>query len=112
MSFDILWSRRPGRDSGLRPGAARRPIARPRVEALESRRLLSVTINEFYIPASPASAPTQITAGPDGNLWFTEYFGEKVGRIAVNGIVTEFRLPLPDPESGPYGIAAAPDGNV
>ena len=30
------------------------------------------TINEFPMPTANAS-PDGITAGPDGNLWFTEY---------------------------------------
>ena len=31
-----------------------------------------------------------ITARPDGNLWFTEYEGNKIGRITTSGIITEF----------------------
>jgi streptogramin lyase len=119
MRFDILWSRRPGRDSRFPPGAAwrgaRKSIARPRVEALESRRLLSVTIHEFYIPASPASAPTQITAGPDGNLWFTEASVNSIGEInPITHAVAQFPLPTPGQPNGitAGGIAAGPDGNV
>jgi len=35
-------------------------------------------ITEFPVPTA-GSAPRDITTGPDGNLWFTEYLGNKVG---------------------------------
>ena len=41
----------------------------------------------------------EITAGPDGNLWFTEYLGERIGRITPLGVVTEFSAAFPD---GPW----------
>ena len=40
----------------------------------------SGTITEFTIPTT-SSIPEGITAGPDGNLWFTENGGNKIGRI-------------------------------
>jgi streptogramin lyase len=49
-----------------------------------------------------------ITAGPDGNIWFTKPDGHKIGRITSSGAVTEFDVP----GGRPYGIAAGPDGNV
>jgi streptogramin lyase len=63
---------------------------------------------EFAIP-SPNSQPQGITAGPDGNLWFTESATGKIGRITPSGIITEFLLPSGRP---PLGITAGPDGNV
>jgi virginiamycin B lyase len=68
------------------------------------------TITEFPIPTI-SSFPTGITAGPDGNLWFTEFHGNEIGRITTAGVVTgEFLIPtrLSDPE----GITAGPDGNL
>jgi streptogramin lyase len=35
---------------------------------------------EFPIP-TPGSIPWGIAAGPDGNLWFTEFLGNKVGYV-------------------------------
>jgi streptogramin lyase len=80
----------------------------------------SGTITEFGIPTS-ASEPAGIAAGPDGALWFTEGFqyvssmnpgitagGNKIGRIATSGAITEF--PVPTASSNPVGIAAGPDG--
>jgi virginiamycin B lyase len=51
-----------------------------------------------------------ITEGPDGNLWFTEWSGNKIGRITPSGTVTEFTIPTA--ASSPNGIVAGPDGNI
>ena len=51
-----------------------------------------------------------ITAGPDGNLWFTE-LGGAIGRTTPAGVITEFRAGLPD-NSAPKDITAGPDGNL
>jgi hypothetical protein len=68
-------------------------------------------ITEFPVPTG-SSQPYGITAGPDGNLWFTEngIAGNKIGRITTAGVITEF--PLPNASSAPRGIAAGPDGNL
>src|SRR5688572_14768365 len=68
------------------------------------------TITEFPLPAATSSA-LWITSGPDGNLWFTEFFGAKIGRITPLGVITEFPLPTP-PGVDPLGITAGPDGNL
>jgi streptogramin lyase len=67
------------------------------------------TITEFPIPTSPSN-PNGITAGTDGNLWFTENLGNQIGRITTAGVVTEF--PIPTAGSYPQGITAGPDGNL
>jgi streptogramin lyase len=38
------------------------------------------SITEFPIPTA-GSQPAGIAAGPDGNLWFAEQLGNKIGRI-------------------------------
>ena len=65
-------------------------------------------ITEFDLP-TPNALPQFITAGPDGNLWFTEYGAGKIGRITLSGVITEFNAPS---GAGPTTIAAGPDGNV
>ncbi len=57
-----------------------------------------------------ASQPRYIAAGPDGNLWFTEYGGNKIGKITTGGVITEFALPTAG--SQPSGIALGPDGSL
>jgi streptogramin lyase len=77
------------------------------------------TLLEFDEPFSiePHSGTTGITAAPDGNLYFTQYARQAIGRITPAGLVTEFLLPVP-PHDGstqpffwPYNIAAAPKGD-
>ena len=59
-----------------------------------------------------ASASIQrIVTGPDGNLWFTEYYSNSIGRITPDGVVTEFSEGI-TPGGGPFAITAGPDGNV
>jgi sugar lactone lactonase YvrE len=93
-------------------GAAQRRARRPGVEALERRRLLSLAalppIEEFPI-STPAAGPHEITTGPDGALWFTEYAGNKIGRITAGSLTDYSGL---SPSSAPVGIAAGPDGNL
>lgn len=63
----------------------------------------NLTIVQYPLP-TPGSLPNSITAGSDGNLWFTET--NAIGRITTNGDLTEF------PVSGPDNITAGPDGNL
>jgi streptogramin lyase len=66
-------------------------------------------VTEFPIPTID-SGPLAITAGPDGNLWFTEFSANQIGRITTSGVFTEFHIPTP--ESGVQVITAGPDGNL
>jgi uncharacterized protein (TIGR03437 family) len=64
--------------------------------------------NEYVVP-TPTASLAGIAAGPDGNLWFTELDGKKIGRITTAGAITEF----PVPAGGcPEGITNGPDGAV
>jgi virginiamycin B lyase len=53
-------------------------------------------------------APTGITNGSDGALWFTESLGNKIGRITTTGVINEY--PIPTANSYALSIAAGPDG--
>ena len=67
-------------------------------------------IAEFPIPTASAG-PHGITAGPDGNLWFTEINADQIGMInPTTHAVTEF--PIPTAGAEPDGITAGPDGNL
>src|SRR5258706_5518635 len=63
------------------------------------------TITEFHV--SNVGVPQGITAGPDGNLWFTEFYDNVVGRITPKGTSTLFRLNTVN--SATY-ITKGPDG--
>jgi virginiamycin B lyase len=49
----------------------------------------ALPLTEFLLP-TPHSEPEAITAGPDGNLWFTTAL---IGRITPAGKITTFPLP-------------------
>jgi len=66
----------------------------------------SPTFAEYPIP-TPSSSAIEITAGPDGALWFTEGIG-KIGRITTAGVFMEYTVPTP--LSTPHGITSGPDG--
>src|SRR5713101_7916687 len=68
-----------------------------------------VTFTEYPVPTGSSNA-YGITAGPDGNLWFTENTGNKIGRITTSGVITEFAVPTSG--SSPFGITKGPDGNL
>jgi streptogramin lyase len=58
---------------------------------------------------TPGSQAYSIVAGPDGNLWFTEYTGTRLGMFnPTTKMATEFG-PLQSPATS---ITAGPDGNV
>ena len=86
-----------------RTAHARRRLAdqaRPRLEGLVDRCLLSVNITEFPVPTAGA-VPYDITAGPDGNLWFTEANVNQVGMInPATHAIAEF--PVPTAGAEPY----------
>jgi len=68
------------------------------------------TIKE--IPLAAGSNPKGITAGPDGNIWFTEYGTSRIGYIDPYDLTyTPKEIPLAA-GSNPEGITAGPDGNI
>jgi sugar lactone lactonase YvrE len=72
-------------------------------------------ITEFTSGIGTGTFPFGITAGPDGNLWFTKPAGA-IGRITTAGVVTEYSSGLTFGSPGGYGagngITAGPDGNL
>ena len=57
----------------------------------------AVTVQTFPVPSGAANL-SDIVAGPDGALWFTETGANKVGRITTAGQITEY--PVPNLASG------------
>ncbi len=68
----------------------------------------TLPICEFSIPTN--GNPVDITSGPDGNLWFVEFNGDKIGKITPSGTVTEYTIPTSN--TSPEGITSGPDGNL
>ena len=48
--------------------------------------------------------------GSDGNVWFSEHTGNRIGRITPRGELAEFAIPTPS--SQPRAIALGADGNI
>jgi streptogramin lyase len=65
-----------------------------------------VTITKYLSP-STHPFPELITAGPDGNMWFAELCGQKIGKITPAGTITEYPV-----GQHTYGITSGPDGNL
>jgi virginiamycin B lyase len=59
-------------------------------------------------PLAPNSSPGGITAGPDGNVWFTQRATQSIGRITPGGAVSVFPVGKAEPEE----IVAGPDGRL
>src|SRR5262245_57420179 len=67
-------------------------------------------ISEFGTGLTSGVSLWGITAGPDGNLWFTEESHNAVGRITPGAVITEFTAGFPT--GSPRGIVTGPDGNL
>lgn len=66
------------------------------------------SITEYTAPTA-GGGPHGITVGPDGNLWFAENPGRKIGNVTTSGTFIEY-----SPPTGPItiDIVAGPDGNL
>ena len=66
-----------------------------------------------YIPVPTGDGyPSGITAGPLGDIWFTENSRDRIGRIAPDGHVDEFAIPIGFLTASPTSITLGPDGNL
>jgi streptogramin lyase len=74
-----------------------------------SSAVATPTLTEFPLPNG--GLPREVSPAPDGNVWFTEYNGNRLGFITPNGTVSEL-APLTTRKSGPRGIATGADGNL
>jgi streptogramin lyase len=67
-------------------------------------------VSEFETGLTSGVSLWGITAGPDGNIWFTEESHNAVGRITPGAVITEFTAGFPT--GSPRGIVTGPDGNL
>jgi len=52
---------------------------------------------------------TDVTTGPDGALWYTDSGTNRIGRLTLDGKITEFGMGI-SPKSNLFSIAPGPDG--
>src|SRR5437899_678671 len=63
----------------------------PLLELLEERWVPSIT--EYNVPDHTGGhGLSGITAGPDSNLWFTDWANGEIGKITISGTATEWKL--------------------
>jgi streptogramin lyase len=87
-------------------------VCAPLAAARSASASLVGEVTEFSTGITLNSNPSKITAGPEGDLWFTErnpFNGNKLARMTPSGEVTQFEV-LPDSE--PQGIAVGPEGKL
>jgi virginiamycin B lyase len=73
----------------------------------------SGVFTEYAFPISYNSSPAAITAGPDGNLWFTEPNTGIVGKMTTSGGLTEYAIPTENPAVAlSPAITAGPGGDL
>ena len=83
------------------------------LEGIPGHLIRNVTLTNLQVTSigggsRELAAPFDITAGPDGSLWFVESDHRKIGRITPTGAISEF----PDGRlcGSPHGIVMGPDG--
>ena len=92
-----IWARRTRSSPGRTATSGSPRTMRCRTPSAGSPRRGQIT--EFKIPTD-GSNPFGITVGPDKNLWFTEEFGNNIGRITPSGQITEFPIAAPTASAG------------
>ena len=116
FSRRLLFRFRRLRLGGRNVSFSNRRKRRPCPETLEDRSLLS-PITVYPIP-HVMSDPTQInllqvTAGPDGNVWFPDLLNGTVDAVTPDGKFTQFSISNSSPNGGTaWGITRAHDGNL
>jgi virginiamycin B lyase len=82
---------------------------RPRPAAVIIPGSAKVTIKEWIVP-TPGSRPHDPLATPDGAIWYTGQFANRLGRLdPTTGRIKEYPL---TPKAGPHGLTADRDGNI
>jgi virginiamycin B lyase len=73
-------------------------------------RISTATGEATVFPLPSGSGATDMTLGPDGSLWFSDFEKNRIGRMTLAGAVTEY--PLPTTFRGPHSITVGPDGAI
>lgn len=88
----------------------RRPAGRPRVDRLEERCLMAVSITDFAVP-TPNSQPYGVRLFNDGSVFFTERAAGQIGKIAP-GASSATEIATLAPGSFPIDVVQGPDGSA
>jgi streptogramin lyase len=81
-------------------------------QAGSNAAILASLIQTAVVPSGAGAGVDDITAGPDGNLWFTEVSVDRVGKVTTNLVtINELSFGI-TAGAAPAGIAAGPDGNL
>jgi virginiamycin B lyase len=71
---------------------------------------VKVSFKEWSVPTL-GSRPHDPLSAPDGSLWYTGQFANKLGRVDVRtGDIKEFSIPIE--QSGPHGLTADKAGHI
>ncbi len=61
-----------------------------------------------YLLRNSSSSPAQLVLDPSGNVWFSEFWGNRIGRFTPeSGEIIELPLPAPIVRQGPGAIAGS-----
>ena len=93
----------------LAPGATRPGVAQTGPKIVPGPQ---ATISEYPLPTAN-SAPGGLVVGVDRAIWFAEPNSNRIGRIRMDGAITEYAIPTPK-SSIPYQgfVGRGPDGAV
>jgi hypothetical protein len=83
----------------------------PIAGTLGNATLTTVPVAQEYATTTSNSQPNEIITGPDGNIWFTDFGNNKIGKITQSGTITEYGTGI-TASAGLYGITVGPDGNI
>jgi virginiamycin B lyase len=72
-----------------------------------ARYSMQGTLNVYQATMSFKEEGCSILEGPDGNVWFTDYSDDRIGKITPAGHVTFFQL---GSEASPFSMALGSDG--
>lgn len=76
-----------------------------------AKTVVSMTTSGTFAAKSLTAEPTALTTGPDGAIWVTENFPDRIARLdTVSGALNEYALPAPG--LNPLGIATGADNNI
>lgn len=93
---------------GCAQSTAPMPVIEPQGARVASHPLSSGPQAQFFNLLAGPSWPEYIVSGPGRAMWFTEFFGSAIGRITMDGTITNFTVPGGDAE----GITIGADRNI